>query len=179
MAVREETAPPLAVTIDEARDWLRLGAGTQDAMIAAMLRSAAEACERFTGLALGVRTVREVLTPTGDWQRLGVTPVRAIASVEGVPAEGSLFALPISDYAIDIDSQGDGWVRVLRSGAAGRVRVTYSAGLADDPARLPEALRHGIVQLAGHLLRERDRDQPADPPATVAALWRGWRRMRL
>ena len=32
---------------------------------------------------------------------------------------------------------------------------------------------------AGQMLRERDRERGVEPPATVAALWRPWRRMRL
>src|SRR3546814_18570201 len=50
--------------------------------------------------------------------------------VTGLPAEGAVFALPIGAYGVDIDGNGDGWVRVTASGAAGRVDVTFMAGLA-------------------------------------------------
>ena len=74
--------------------------------------------------------------------------MRSITAVEGLPAEGAAFTLPAESYAIDIDAEGNGWVRVTTPGAAGRVRVTYLAGLADDWDRLPEPLRQGVVRLA-------------------------------
>ena len=176
-----ETGPlPLAAGIDEARDFARLGAGLDDAQLAAMLRSATGLCERFTGVALVSRGVSETLNiRVGEWQRLGRSPVSAITLVEGLPADGAAFALPVANHAIDIDPRGDGWVRVTQPGAAGRMRVTYQAGLAASAGLVPDALRQGIILLAAHLLRERDRDAPGEPPAAVAALWRPWRRMRL
>ena len=175
----DEGRLPLAAALAEAREYLRLGGGSDEAVLAAALRTATALCEAFTGVALISRPVQEILPVRGEWQRLGRTPVLAITAIEGVPAEGSVFALPIGAYAVDIDAAGDGWVQVTAPGAAGRVRVSYTAGLAPEPGRVPEPLRHGIIQLAGHLLRERDRDSGLEPPASVAALWRPWRRLRL
>jgi uncharacterized phiE125 gp8 family phage protein len=175
----DEWPLPVAVALADARSFLRLGGGNDDAVLSAALVSATQLCEQFTGLALVSRTVREILPVTDAWQRLGRSPVLAITLVEGVPAEGSLFPLPVSAYGIDIDAGGDGWVRVSQPGAAGRLRITYTAGMAVDFVDVPEALRHGIIQLAGHLLRERDRERGVEPPASVAALWRPWRRLRI
>jgi len=173
------TAVPPAVTMDEARNQLRLANGADDAVLAALLSSATAICEDFTGCALVSRPLRETLGMTGQWQRLPQSPVTAITLVEGIPAEGPAFPLPVASYAIDIDPNGDGWVRVSQPGAAGRVRVSYMAGAAADASSVPDGLRQGIIMLAAHLHRERDRAVPLDPPAAVAALWRPWRRMRL
>jgi uncharacterized phiE125 gp8 family phage protein len=175
----DEGLLPLAAATAEARAFLRLEGGNDEGVLAASLRSASALCEQFTGVALVSRAVKEILPASGEWQRLSRTPVLAITGVEGVPAEGSIFPLPVASYLIDIDGGGDGWVRVIEPGAAGRVRVSYSAGMAAEPGRVPEPLRHGIIQLAGHLLRERDREVGLSPPASVAALWRPWRRMRI
>lgn len=179
MSQIDEAPLPLAAALTEARSYLRLEGGGDDAVLAAAMRSATALCEAFTGLALITRPVQEMLPVRSDWQRLGRTPVLAITAVEGVPAEGSLFALPIASYAVDIDAAGDGWIRISQPGAAGRVRISYTAGLAAEPGRVPEPLRLGIIQLAGHLLRERDRESGSEPPASIAALWRPWRRLRL
>lgn len=180
MAVVETEPLPLAAGIDEAREFARLGSGIDDVVLAALLRSATGICEQFTGVALVSRTVNETVNiRVGEWQRLARAPVSAISAVVGVPAEGAAFALPVANHAIDIDPQGDGWVRVSEPGIAGRMRVTYQAGLAANAGLVPEPLRQGIVMLAAHLMRERDRDVPGEPPAAVAALWRPWRRMRL
>src|SRR3546814_17264680 len=97
--------------------------------------------------------------------------------VTGLPAEGAVFALPIGAYGVDIDGNGDGWVRVTASGAAGRVDVTFMAGLATDLAGLPEAIRQGVVRLAAHLFATREGVGGA-PAAVVGALWRAWRGLR-
>lgn len=169
-----------AVSLGEAKDFLRVAQDGEDALISGLLVSATEACEGFTGRALIARTIEEVLPiRAGEWQRLAMAPVRAITSVEGLPAEGSAFALPITDYAIDIDGGGDGRVRVIRQGIAGRVRVTYGAGIAEDAEEVPQCLRQGIVRMAAHLFAHRDAADDHGPPPIVLALWRMWRRPRL
>src|SRR3546814_14688073 len=94
--------------------------------------------------------------------------------VTGLPAEGAVFALPIGAYGVDIDGNGDGWVRVTASGAAGRVDVTFMAGVAPDWAGLPEAIRQGVVRLAAHMFAQRGGEGSA-PPAVVGGTWRPWR----
>jgi uncharacterized phiE125 gp8 family phage protein len=180
MAVVETGPLPLAAGIDEAREFARLGAGIDDVMLAAMVRSATSICEQFIGQALVSRSMTETVNiRVGEWLRLARSPVSAISAVVGVPAEGAAFALPVGHYAIDIDAGGDGWVRVSEPGIAGRMRVTYQAGMVASAGLVPDALRQGVVMLSAHLLRERDRDVPSEPPAAVAALWRPWRRIRL
>src|SRR3546814_6993895 len=83
----------------------------------------------FVGQALILREEVQRLPVSREWQRLRWTPVSAITGVTGVPAEGAAFALPIGAYGVDIDGNGDGWVRVTAPGAAGRVDVTFMAGL--------------------------------------------------
>ena len=146
----------------------------------ALLRTALEVCEGFTGAMPLQAVVEELLPVDSAWQNLSALPVQAITLVQGVPAEGSRFSLPVADYAVDLDADGGGRVRVLNPGAAGRVAVRFTAGLAPDWGSLPEGLRHGVLRLAAHQHRERETDGAAPlPPAAVAALWRPWRRLRL
>jgi uncharacterized phiE125 gp8 family phage protein len=175
-------APPFpAAAVEAVRDaakaHLRIAGSNEDAALAAQAGTALALCEAFTGRALILRAFSEMLGASGAWQRLSGSPVAVIEEVEGVPAEGSAFALPVSGYAVDIDASGDGWVRVPLPGAAGRVRVTYSAGLANDWSEVPAALAQGVVLLAAHLFEVRGIG--GAPPVAVAALWRPFRRMRL
>jgi uncharacterized phiE125 gp8 family phage protein len=187
MMSMEMTEPPaLPVPLAEVKAFLRIGTSEEDALLAGLVRGAAETCEAFTGRALVARDLAEILPATSAWTRLGAAPVLAIEGVAALDFYGEATALAAEAYAIDIDSAGDGWVRVTMPGAATRVRVAYSAGMAQDSGRLPEALRHGIVRLAAHLYTYRDHDpgagagaRGAGPPASVTALWRPWRRLRL
>lgn len=165
----------LPVSLAEVQAFARVETGEEEALLAGLLRSASGLCEAFTGQLLIERGFEEVVQASGAWQRLGVTPVRAIESVERVAADGSGMALLPHEYEIDIDSRGDGWVR---AGGGGRARVRGRAGMASDPNGVPEPIRQGIVRLTAHLFANRD-GAGGEPPAAVTALWRPYRRMRL
>ncbi|MCF8708570.1 head-tail connector protein [Rhizorhapis sp. SPR117] len=162
----------------EVKAWLRLETENEDAIVDALIRSAIGHGEGFTGRALIVREEVQRLPASREWQRLTMTPVSAITSVMGIPADGAGFLLPVERYAVDIDGNGDGWVRLIEPGAAGRIDVTHMAGMAADWASLPDAIRQGAVRLAAHMFAQRDGDGGA-PPAAVSALWQPWRRMRI
>ena len=139
--------------LSELKDWLGITTPGDDAQLSALLRTALDLCEDFTGTMPVQQTCEELLPVTGTWTKIAARPVQAILAVEGVPAEGARFALPAGNYAIELDADGGGRVLVHNSGAAGRIAVRFIAGLAADWAALP--------------------------PAAVAAMWRPWRQLRL
>lgn len=161
----------------ETKAWLRIETTSDDVALAALIRSAIGMAEDFCGQMMFVRAGTEVLTASTSWQRMRACPVRSITAARGLPASRAGVTLSADAWAADIGADGDGWVRVIQSGSAGRVEVDLTAGIAVDWASLPDALRQGIVRLAAHLFVERENSVPA--PAIVTALWRPWRRMRL
>ena len=165
----------------ELKNWLGITTAGDDAQLTALLRASLEMCESFTGLMPLQQTCEEVLSAASDWQQLSARPVQAISAVDGIPAEGARFALPVSSYAIDLDADGGGAVQISNPGSAGRVAVRFTAGIAADWPGLPEGLRHGVLRLAAFQYRAREDTSggAALPPAAVAALWRPWRRVRL
>lgn len=175
-------APPFpAAAIADARDaaklHLRVSGTGEDAALEAHAAAALALCEAFTGRALIVRDWTGLVPATRCWQRLAAAPVTAITGVTGLGADGAGFALASDAYAIDVDANGEGWVRVTAPGAAGRAEVAYSAGMAADYSGLPAPITQGAVLLIGHFFDGRAAREA--PPAAVAALWRPWRRMRL
>jgi len=175
-------APPALApaALDELKQWLGITTAGEDGALAALLRAALETCEAFTGLMPLEAEGEEVLPAVGGWQALAARPVEAITAVWGIPAEGARFALAAQDYAIELDADGAGLVRLLRRGSATRIAVRFTAGLAAGWADLPDGLRHGVLRLAAHHYRERDSAGASPmPPAAVAALWRPWRRLRV
>ena len=179
--LRSLTQGPLtaAAAVADLRSWLRLGAALEDAILTRCLIAATQMAEQHLGQALVARAVEEVLPITGLWQTLAVQPLLSVSAVEGLPAEGAAFALPAHAYSIDDGTLGDAQIRVTQPGAAGRVRVTYSAGMAGDAAGLPEPIRQGVLMLAAHLYEARDVEVKPPVPPTIPALWQAWRRMRL
>ena len=166
--------------LGELKDWLAITTPRDDAALTQLLRAALEMCEAFTGQMPLAATCEEVLPAAACWQALATRPVLAITGIEGIPAEGARFALAPADYAIELVADGSALVRVPRQGAAGRVAVRFTAGMAAGWADLPDGIRHGALRLAAHHYRQRDGSAAAPvPPAAVAALWRPWRLMRL
>lgn len=168
--------PP--VSLSEAQAFVRVETGEEEAVLAGLVRTATALCESFLGRVMIARDFTEDVAASSSWQRLSVAPVRSIASVEAVDELGAASLLPASAYAIDIDASGEGWVRVNDAGAARRIRVFGSAGMAVEHNGVPEPLRQGVLRLAAHLFAARDGESGA-PPAAVTALWRPYRRMRL
>jgi len=179
MRAVEQAAAATPVSLDEVKAYLRLEAGDEDALIAWLIRSATGLCERFVGQALIAREAEEIVPASCAWRRLSLTPVASVGAIEAIGEDGAATPLAVEDYAIDIDGDGDGWVRVTGTGDARRVRVTYVAGMGADWNAVPEPLRQGIVRLSAHFYVHRDGVDGTGPPAAVAALWRPWRRMRL
>lgn len=178
MTVRMEAVaqPIIEGARDETKSWLRIETAQDDAAIEALCRSAIGMAEDFCAQRLFARAGEEMIAPARTWWRLHACPVRGIAAVAAVDAGGAESPIAADGYAIDIDADGDGWVRVMTAPLPGRISIGLTAGLAEDWADLPDPLRQGVVRLAAHLFGESASDTP---PAIVTALWRPWRRMRL
>jgi uncharacterized phiE125 gp8 family phage protein len=172
-------AAALAAGLDDAKSYARIESGDDDDGVTALLVAAGGVAEGFLSQAIIIRGFEETIPAVSQWRRLARTPVRAITAVQGLAVEGAAFDLPVDAYAIDIDADGDGWVRVSDPGAATRIAVTYQAGIAPGWAGLPDMIRQGIIRLVAHLHAHRDARDDGGPPIAVAALWRPWRRMRL
>ena len=86
-AVRSET-PKLPVALDELKAFLRISVGDEDALLAGLVRAAAEHCEAFTGRALIERTVEEVVVASTVRTRLTAAPVRGFDAVAAIDAAG-------------------------------------------------------------------------------------------
>lgn len=164
----------------ELKQWLGITTTRDDSVLTGLLSAALETCEAYIGLMPIVAECEDILPVRGGWQTLSARPVLAITALEAVATDGSRAALAPGDFEIDLDADGSGQVRVLHAHSTTRVAVRFTAGLAASWSDLLEGLRHGILRLAAHQHREREgTGAGALPPASVAALWRPWRRMRL
>ncbi|MEZ0497152.1 hypothetical protein [Sphingomonas sp. IW22] len=160
-----------AAAVAAVKALVRSTSAAEDALIATLVCEAMDLAERFTGQVLIARDVTERIGADGRWRRLTTTPVLRIDGVR----DAAGVAMPVGQWAVDIDGNGDGWVRV--TGAPRVVAVSMRAGLAPDWATLPGGIAGGIVRMAAYRFDARDTGEV--PPAAVAALWRPWRRMRL
>lgn len=179
------------VSVSEARAYLRLDGTEDDAALAAFLKAARELCEAFTGLVLIATRFQETqafVTLPGTpvpWTasrtvRLSKRPLRQVAALTLISADGTRTPLSPTDYTVEEDPHGAARLRMTFLPPAGaRVEADYWAGLGADWNTVPEALRTGILRLAAHLYAHRDNPADSGPPLAVAALWRPYRIGRL
>ena len=170
-----ELAEPI-VGISEAQAYVRIETGEEEALLAGLIRTASALCEAFISQVVIARPFECQLPASGCWERLSITPVRSITELAGLDATGLATPLAADAYSVDIDFNGDGWVRT--SQAVTRIQVSGTAGMADDENGVPEPIRQGVLRLVAHLFTARD-GEGGEPPAAVTALWRPYRRMRL
>lgn len=167
-----------AVSLSEAQAFVRIETGEEEALLAAMVRSASAICESFLNQVIIARDFTLELPARADWTRLPLSPVKAITDVAALGVDGSAAPLGVDSYAVDIDANGDGWVKLNGDAGARRILVRGRAGMAEDCNGVPEPIRHGILRLTAHLFASRD-ESGGQPPAAVTALWRPYRRMTL
>ena len=192
--------PPAALA--ELKDWLGITTTADDAGLSGLLALALDVCADFIGMVPLASNVEEIvdlraLPGPGEWQerhypgewrlgpalrgwqRLSTRPVSAVLGVDGLTLEGDRVALGPEAYAVRIAADGTCELRIGDPGEYRRAVVRMRAGIAAEWAGLPMALRHGVMRLAAHQYRTRDTAEADLPPASVSALWRPWRRMRL
>lgn len=164
----------------ELKQWLGITIGGDDAALTALLGASLDTCEAFTGTLPIEAECEETLPPCAGWHALSTRPVLSISAVEAVAADSTRTPLAPGSWEADLCADGTGRVRLPLNDGRVRVAVRFTAGIAPEWDALPESLRHGVVRLAAHQHRERETSGAAPlPPASVAALWRPWRRMRL
>lgn len=168
----------MPVSLNEARDWLRLGPGDSDAAVSALIRAATNLCEAFTGRMLMVREVTEEQAAGAAAVRLSQQPVGAVLDVLLIDEAGAPQMLASGAWAVRRGSSDAAELAWLVPPPPGqRVRVRYLAGIAATPSDVPEALRQGILRLVQHWHFSGEAD--AAMPTIVMALWTPWRRVSL
>ena len=175
------TPPALSpVALAEIKDWLGVTTTRDDTALLRLLEAALESCEAFTGSIPLACTCEETFRPGRDWTVLASRPVQSITGLWTLSVSGARTALALASYAIDLDADGRGLVRVTDSTATSRCVVRFTAGIAASWDDLPDGLRHGVLRLAAEQYQIREpASQFTVPSAAIAALWRPWRRARL
>ncbi len=206
------TAAPAGPPVgpDEINAALRLDDGQtpEDALIAGLARTAAAACEAFTGRALITQTwtfhrdawpgatepeLREGLiqgpSPAAAprFLELPKPPLQSIVHVKTFDDADTETTWPAANYFADTASLPGrlvarvGQVFPTPARAANGIEVRFNAGYCSVPTDLPESLRQGILQMIAHLFENRGEAAPetALHASGAAALWRPYRVLEL
>lgn len=165
----------------EFKEWLGISRPDEDPMLLELLGASIAACEAFTGQAPLEQTIEERISVRKGLYRLRSRPARMLVNAELIDQIGSRTSLSGQGHGFVLDHDGVATADLKYDLEGQAVAVTLMVGLAADWSSVPKALRQGIVRLAAYYFRDRDGtvDRNSHPPASVAALWRPWRTLRV
>lgn len=170
---------PGETALAELKHWLGINRPNEDETLGRLLDASLTICEAFTGKAPLRQTVEEVLPLSGNWLELVSRPVHQLIGAALIAADGSREPIVMLAETLEWRIGSSACVRQLRPLEGEALALQMVVGIAADWDSLPAPLRHGIIRLAAHHFRDREGKAGTVPPASVTALWRPWRDVRL
>ncbi|MEM1019629.1 MAG: hypothetical protein ACFBZ9_06120 [Sphingomonadales bacterium] len=169
------TAEPISLA--EAVAYLKLEHGEEDAFVAALIRSAREACELFTGLALITRDMRAKAVHQGTRFYLQGAPIQKLLAVSA-SLGADTHELDVAELTVET-AAGRSYIEISSPQTGSTVSVDYRVGLGSDWNAVPETLRQGMLRLIAHQYDNRSETGLSALPGAVTALWQPFRQVRL
>ena len=170
---------PGSAALAELKHWLGISRPDEDAALTRLLETSLAICEAFTGQTPLRQTVEEIIDLEAQWSELASRPVQTLIGADLIAEDGSREALADLQYVVEFRASGRACVKLLQPLEGRGVALRLTVGIAADWPSLPAPLAQGIIRLAAHHYRERDNKSSVVPPASVTALWRPWREVRL
>lgn len=165
--------------LEDLKGWLGISRPGEDTLLINLLGASAATCEAFTGQAPIEQTFEEMIPPDAGPYVLSTRPARHLVEIQQVTSDGTRLLLDPASYEFEIDASHIACITIGSAIDASRLAVSLRAGIASDWSTLPGALKQGMIRLAAFHYRDRETGRASAPPASVAALWRPWRIMRL
>lgn len=151
MGLQVVTPGETPVSLEEAKEHLRLDTADEDQLVMRLVRAATERAESFTSRQFCTATLRLTLDafPICNAIEIPAPPLQSITSVQYYDAAGVLQTMPPSDYYVDETSSpgrlvlaGSQWPTTQARPAA--VRIEYVAGYG-EPEDVPAAIKSAIL----------------------------------
>ncbi|ADK13442.1 head-tail connector protein [Clostridium ljungdahlii] len=156
MALKIITPPAVEpITLEEAKQHLRVTGSDDDIILLSMIRQAREFCEDFQNRKYITQTLEMVLDsfPNDNYISFkNCSPVQSVESVKYYDSGGREYIFDSSNYIVDTDSFVNrivlGYCKLWPTIAlqtANAVRVRFTAGFGDKPENVPETVKWAMV----------------------------------
>lgn len=181
MAAMLLSAPALEpLTVAEAKSYLRVETGDDDAVIASLIAAARSHVEAITRRALIAQTWRTVLDawPPDGRLRLRSGPLRALIAARVFDADGNEASIDPATFVLDKAADviaAPAWALPQPGRAVAGIEFDIQLGYGAAAADVPDALRHAIRVLTAHWYDNRGQvaigqSVPMMPAAVTAIL---------
>jgi len=164
----KQSTPPATepVTLNEAKDHLRVENTDEDALISGLVSAAREMAEAYTQRQLITATYTMKINdfPPGEAAiPLPRTPLGSVSAITYIDADGSTQTLGTDVYEV-LDDDSEAWV-VLKPGQIWpsarfekyeAVTITFTAGYGAIASSVPAAVRSAMLLIIGNLYENRE-----------------------
>jgi uncharacterized phiE125 gp8 family phage protein len=151
----------LPVSLDDAKQHLRVLNNEQDTYIAELVQKAGEYVESAAKRTLVNRSLRLVVESFGSGVELLHPPVVAVTEVKYLDPAGAEITLPETEWRLAqgfvpklVPAVGKSFPTTAKEQDA--VRVTYTAGFGDNAEAVPLQLRQAVLLLVHHWFVNRE-----------------------
>lgn len=165
-------APPEddALTLAEAKQFLRIEHDAEDAVISAAIVAARVAAEEYLRIVLLPQTYSYEFTQMAHILPLPVGPAQSIAQIMAFDAQGNATEVAAANYRLSVDGHG---VIFPHIPGGESFAIEFTAGLETVPAPVRQGLLHHLAAM----LEQRAGEVAL--PAITRQLYQPYRRVRL
>ncbi len=172
------------VAVSDVKTHCRIVGSAEDTYIQALIRTAEEYAESYTGRALLTSTFKLYLDQFPQMIVLPKTPLGALTSIKYLDDDGveqtlagSVYKLHNLERPFIVEAYGKNWPSTRKDMQA--VTVEFTAGYGSGASDIPEGLRHALLFHAAHLFENREPELlgsiVSNIPNTLDALLNHWR----
>lgn len=161
------------ITLDEAKNHLRVDDATDHVLITSLITSARQFVENYTHRKLMTTVIEKIYDVSSDSFVLPYPPLQEVTKIEVIDDAGQKSEVDSSYYDVDPSVNTPGRVKLKEGYSWPDQRefasfiITFKAGYGDNPEDVPEMLRQAILQVLAHYYENR---QSEEMPAGVYAL---------
>jgi len=153
------------LTLQEAKDHLRVDCSNDDLYIEPLIRAARESAETFTGRSFITQTwdlFIDRFPVSGTFLEIPVPPLQSITTVKYIDDLGVQQTLASSVYTVDANAEmgtitlayNQSWPTVRNIPNA--IEIRFITGYGNNATDVPETIRHAMRMLIGHLYERRE-----------------------
>lgn len=162
MRLKLKTAPTVEpVSLEEAKLHLKVDAGDDNALIAALITTAREVIESETHRAFITQTWQMILDTAPHIIEIPKPPLQSVVSITVIDSAGDESVVSSDDYMVDASQNSYGRVTPnlgctwpSHRGFASFI-IEFKAGYGDAASDVPENLKQAILVFMGHMYENR------------------------
>ena len=151
------------ITLEEAKNYLKVDTGDDNALITNLISVARELAETYTGLTFMSTSIQLVYDSAPSVIEIPYRPLQSVTTIETIDVDGVTSTVDTDSYTVDTSGTmfmpgriylNSGYVWPTHRGFASFL-ITILAGYGDEASDVPYSIRQAILVVIAHLYENR------------------------